>query len=96
MDDKLFADLLASAQEMVQIEKGAQQPAAIRTYERPDTKAIRRNLNMKQDEFAQAIGVSTSLVQTWEQHRRYPDCAPLKLFSLLEKEPEFIRQLQAV
>ncbi len=96
MDDRLFNDLLASAEEMVAIESGTVQATEVREYQRPDSKRIRKSLHLKQDEFAAAIGVSTSLVQSWEQQRRYPEGAPLKLLRLLEVQPEIITQLRAV
>ena len=96
MEDNLFDDLLASAEEMVAIESGNVQATVTREYQRPDSKRIRKSLHLKQDEFAAAIGVSTSLVQSWEQQRRYPDGASLKLLRLLEAKPEIITQLQAV
>ena len=96
MEDNLFNDLIASAEEMVAIESGDVQAGITREYQRPDSKQIRKNLHLKQDEFAAAIGVSTSLVQSWEQQRRYPDGASLKLLRLLEVKPEIITQLQSI
>lgn len=96
MDKQLFNDLLNATQEMVNIEQGKQTATIMREYDRPNTKAIRTQLGLKQDEFAKAIGVSTSLVQSWEQNRRYPDGAPLKILRLLEKKPEYISELQAI
>ena len=96
MEDNLFNDLIASAEEMVAIESGNTQEAVMREYQLPDSKRIRKNLHLKQNEFAAAIGVSTSLVQSWEQHRRYPDGASLQLLRLLEVKPEIITQLQSI
>lgn len=96
MDDKLFADLLASTEEAVAIEQGRRPAAALREYELPDVKALRSRLHLKQDELACALGVSKSLVQSWEQNRRFPDGAPLKLLRLLEKQPALLQELQVV
>ena len=94
MDSQFFTDLLASAEEALAIEKGEKAPAALREYAVPDVKSLRTHLHLKQDELAQAIGVSLSLVQSWEQKRRFPDGAPLKLLRLLEKQPALLHELQ--
>lgn len=96
MEQNLFNDLLQSAQEMADIEQGKRQAAISRSHTLPDTKKIRAVLGMKQDEFAHAIGVSPSLVQSWEQQRRTPEGAPLKILRLLEKRPQWIKELQTV
>ena len=56
MEDNLFDDLLASAEEMVAIESGNVQATVTREYQRPDSKS----LHLKQAEFAAALGVSGS------------------------------------
>ena len=60
MEDNLFDDLLASAEEMVAIESGNVQATVTREYQRPDSKRIRKSLHLKQAEFAAALGVSGS------------------------------------
>ncbi|SQC87734.1 transcriptional regulator [Klebsiella pneumoniae] len=60
MKDELFADLLASAEEMVRIEKGEQMPMEqhVHTFSEIDVKAIREATGLKQQDFAAAVGVS--------------------------------------
>ncbi|MEE1694052.1 NadS family protein, partial [Klebsiella pneumoniae] len=67
MRKELFDDLIASAKEAVEIHQGLREPARVTRFERPDVKAIRAKVHMKQDDFASLIGVSSSLVQSWEQ-----------------------------
>lgn len=98
MKDELFADLLASAEEMVKIEKGEQtpDPAHVHTFSPIDVKAIREATGLKQRDFAVAVGVSHDLVKSWETKRRQPTGAPRKLLLLLQTNPFIINQLKAI
>ena len=60
MKDELFADLLASAEEMVRIEKGEEtpEPEHVHTFSEIDVKAIREATGLRQQDFAVAVGVS--------------------------------------
>ncbi|KNC12998.1 XRE family transcriptional regulator [Klebsiella sp. RIT-PI-d] len=98
MEDKLFADLLASAEQMVRIEKGEQtpEPDYVHTFTAIDVKAIRETTGLKQQDFAMAVGVSYDLVKSWETQRRQPTGAPRKLLLLLKMNPFIIDQLKAI
>lgn len=78
MKDELFADLLASAEEMVRIEKGEEtpEPEHVHTFSEIDVKAIREATGLRQQDFAVAVGVSYDLVKSWETKRRQPTGAP--------------------
>lgn len=89
-----FNELMASVNEAVEIKQGKTAPAQITRIERPDVKAIRAKVNMKQDDFASLIGVSAALVQAWEQGRRSPAGAALKLLRIIERKPEFVQELR--
>lgn len=90
MRKELFDDLIASAKEAVEIHQGRCEASQITRVERPDVKAIRTTVNMKQDDFADLIGVSSALVQAWEQGLRTPAGAALKLLRILEVQPDFV------
>lgn len=98
MEKDLFERLLKSAEQMVAIEKGELEVPAenIRTFKIPDVKTIRSGTRLKQAEFAEALGVSTALVQSWETRRRVPNGSSRKLLLILEKHPGLIQELQAV
>ncbi|WP_054179469.1 NadS family protein [Trabulsiella odontotermitis] len=98
MEKRLFDDLLTSVNEMVAIENGECEPAPehVHRHAIPDVKKLRTSMGMKQSEFAQAVGASVSLVQSWELHRRVPTGIALKVLNLLEKEPRFIEALKSV
>lgn len=96
MKDELFADLLASAEEMVRIEKGEEtpEPEHVHTFSEIDVKAIREATGLRQQDFAVAVGVSYDLVKSWETKRRQPTGAPRKLLLLLQANPFIINQLK--
>lgn len=89
MKDELFNDLLASAQEMVEIENGRQTPAKEHThsYDLVDVKAIREAAGKSRDEFAQIIGTSTETIKSWETKRRNPAGPAQKLLRLIQTNP---------
>lgn len=93
MRKELFDELMASAKEAVEIHQGKREASRVTRYALPDVKAIRARTNMKQDDFASVIGVSSALVQAWEQGRRSPSGAALKLLRIIERKPEFIDEL---
>ncbi|CNH43465.1 putative transcriptional regulator [Yersinia thracica] len=90
MKDELFSELMASAQEALAIKKGEVKATRVTTITLPDVKAIRAKAKLKQDEFAQVVGVSPSLVQAWEQHKRTPTGSSLKLLRIIEKNPDML------
>ncbi|MCW9699837.1 MULTISPECIES: NadS family protein [unclassified Avibacterium] len=98
MDKKLFDRLVKSAEQMVAIEKGEMQPTpnAVTQFRIPDVKKIRANTHLKQNEFADLLGVSTALVQSWETARRVPNGPALKLLNILESQPQILETLRAV
>jgi putative transcriptional regulator len=53
-----------------------------------DIKAVRDELELTQQEFADSFGFSLSSVRNWEQGRRRPDKAARILLKLIEEEPE--------
>ncbi|UBX45028.1 helix-turn-helix domain-containing protein [Citrobacter werkmanii] len=85
-----FKELMESASEAVEISQGRKAAAQVTRYELPDVKAIRKQAKMKQDEFAQAIGVSSCLIQAWEQKRRIPTGTYLKVLRVIERNPEMV------
>ena len=96
MKDDMFNELVESMQQAVAIRRGEIKPARVTSYAIPDVKAIRASAGMKQDEFAQAVGVSPSLVQSWEQHKRIPNGSSLKMLRLIEKHPDMLQLFQQV
>lgn len=96
MTKEFFEELRQSAEEMVAIRKGEMAPVHITRISMPEVKQIRTKAGVKQDEFARLLGVSPSLVQAWEQQKRLPNGAALKLLKMLELNPQIIQTLKTI
>jgi putative transcriptional regulator len=55
-----------------------------------DAKAIRKKLDLTQDEMAAVLGTSPSGYKKWEQGRRQPSGAVRTLLRIMEREPEAV------
>src|SRR5712692_8524267 len=96
MDQKIFAELLDSANEALEHADGKRE---LRTTELPPPpkpvdgggiKRLRTRLKMSQAVFARCLNVSTKLVQAWESDRRRPDGPALLLVRLVERNPALV------
>lgn len=67
-------------------------PAPVFSRER--IAAIRGRLELSQPVFAQALNVSADTVRAWEQGKRSPDGAALRLLQLADSHPQWV--LEAV
>lgn len=70
MKDELFADLLASAEEMVRIEKGEQMPMEqhVHTFSEIDVKAIREATGLKQQDLQRPLALATSWLKAGKRN----------------------------
>ncbi|CAH2840393.1 NadS family protein [Salmonella enterica] len=93
-NNQFFDDLMTSVNQAVAISKGEMEPARVTKIPVPDVKAIRAKAGYKQKDFAQLVGVSPSLVEAWEQHRRVPSGSALKILKMLENNPNLIHALK--
>lgn len=96
MEKELFEQLVESMEEMVAIENGEIAPTAVHRHHLPDVKNLRVASELTQDEFAEAVGVSPSLVQSWEQKRRIPSGSSLKLLLMIERNPALLFELRTI
>ena len=90
MNDELFADLLASTQEMVEIELGQRAVAEenMHSYALVDVKKIREATGKNREEFADIIGTSVETIKSWETKRRNPAGPAQKLLRLIQFNPK--------
>lgn len=56
---------------------------------------LRKSTGLKIDDFAQAMGVSVSMVQEWESRRLKPSSTELKLMRLIQANPALSKQLMS-
>jgi putative transcriptional regulator len=57
-----------------------------------DVKAIRENLGLSQEKFADYFGVSVRTLQDWEQHRHQPNRTALNFLIVVSKEPRAVQR----
>lgn len=88
MDKELFADLMQSMKEAVEITKGELPPSRVFTVTPPDVKQVREKTGLSQSAFAQMIGVKVKTLQNWEQHRRQPTGAAAALLTIFDRAPD--------
>jgi putative transcriptional regulator len=55
-----------------------------------DAKAIRKKLDLTQDQMATVLGTSPSGYKKWEQGKRQPNGAARTLLRIMEREPEAV------
>ena len=60
-----------------------------------DVKAIRKQVNMSQAEFARAYDISKRALQEWEQGGRQPDSAARAYLTVISREPDVVRRALA-
>ena len=57
-----------------------------------DVAALRRFVQLTQEQFAEALGISARTLQNWEQDRVTPDGPGLALLKIAARHPRIIRQ----
>ena len=95
--------LIESAREAVQIERGEREAARTSKYTAAEAevepppqyvseriKEIREKMGLSQPVFAAALNVSTETVRAWEQGKREPDGATLRLLEVAEEHPAIL------
>ncbi len=96
MDDKLFAELLESANEALQHARGKRDlrsavlPPPLQPMSAAAVQRLRKKRTVSQAVLAQSLNVSTRLVQAWESGRRRPDGPALLLLRLSARRPELL------
>jgi DNA-binding transcriptional regulator YiaG len=57
-----------------------------------DVAALRRFVQLTQEQFAEALGISVRTLQNWEQDRVKPDGPGLSLLRIAARDPRVIRR----
>ncbi len=66
------------------------------TYTSARIARIRSALRLSQAVFAMALNVSVETVRAWEQGKREPDGAALRLLQIVEQHPEWIMETVSI
>lgn len=88
----MFSELKSSLEEAIDIKEN-QKSARVTRYEISDVKAIRAQLSVSQQEFAQALGTSVDTVKSWESKRRNPTGLAAKVLATIQDDPNVYKLL---
>jgi putative transcriptional regulator len=92
MKDELFNDLVDGIKEAGAWLRGEKDLPGERIsfVSEPDPRAIRKRLNLSQDDFAELLGISVRTLQNWEQGRRSPTGPAVKLLKIADRYPNIL------
>jgi putative transcriptional regulator len=92
MNDKLFAELMASLEEAGHIVREETAPSRTFTVEREplDVVGIREGYKLSQTRFAALLGISVKTLRNWEQGRRTPAGPARILLQVAAKHPDAV------
>jgi putative transcriptional regulator len=71
--NKFSRDLLQGMKEATAFAEGDKASARVHVVEVPDVRAIRQQLHMSQQRFAETYRIPLPTLKNWEQGRRAPD-----------------------
>jgi putative transcriptional regulator len=86
--------LIAAAKEARAIAGGEADPATYNIYipAQIDVKAMRKKMQLSQDQFAYRYGFTPARIRDWEQGRSNPDGAARAYLMVIEKEPKAVER----
>lgn len=90
MKKALFKELLAGVREMQAIRAGKLKPARVTKLTPEHPRAVRAQLGMTQDQFAELLGVPVGTLRNWEQGLRKPAGAAKSLLRVAAKHPKAV------
>lgn len=94
---RIYNDLRQSLVDALAYERGqrvdlrvAELPSPPKPMKPGEIRRIRRSLNASQAVFASFLCVSTKAIQSWEQGRRRPEKAALRLLHIARENPSLL------
>lgn len=63
----------------------------VRNVPRIDVRAIRKGLDLTQEEFAERFGFSVGALRHWEQGRRQPDAPARAYLTVIARDPRAVQ-----
>ena len=93
MDDEDFNGIVAGFGDAIAFAKGDTSRAHM--IAGPDVKAIRKEINLTQSEFARTYRIPVGTVRDWEQRRRQPDTGSATLLKMIQVDPEGVEKIIA-
>jgi putative transcriptional regulator len=90
--NKFSRDLVQGMKEAVDFAEGKQNGAVVHSVEVPDVRAIRRQLHMSQQRFAETYRIPLPTLKNWEQGRRAPDAPAAAYLHAISRQPMVIKE----
>lgn len=84
---KFFDSLGKGLEEAIDFAEGKRINARVYSPSPIDLKALRKQINMTQEEFAATFGIGLGTLRHWERGDRKPKGAALVLLNLVQKDP---------
>lgn len=82
-----FESIKQGLDEAVEFSKGQVSKAVVHEFGPVEVKQIRAKLEMSQNEFASAFGISVSTLRHWERGDRAPHGPALVLLNVVSRDP---------
>jgi putative transcriptional regulator len=90
--NKFSRDLVRGMEEAAAFAEGKKAGAGIHVVEVPDVRAIRRQLHMSQQRFAETYRIPLPTLKNWEQGRRAPDAPAAAYLQAISRQPTAIKE----
>jgi putative transcriptional regulator len=87
---KFGEQLIESLTDALTHARGETSGVRVHTVEVPDVRAIRRQLHMSQQQFADTYRIPLSTLKNWEQGRRHPDAPAAAYLQAIARRPHEI------
>jgi putative transcriptional regulator len=89
---KFSRDLMQGTEEAAAFAEGKKSGARVHVVEVPDVRAIRRQLHMSQQRFAETYRMPLPTLKNWEQRRRAPDAPAAAYLQAIARQPKAIKE----
>jgi putative transcriptional regulator len=90
--NKFSRDLLEGMKEAAAFVEGKRTGARVHVVEVPDVRAIRQQLHMSQQRFAETYRIPLPTLKNWEQGRRAPDAPAAAYLHAISRQPKVIKE----
>jgi putative transcriptional regulator len=90
--NKFSQDLVQGLKEAADFVEGKTTGARVHSVEVPDVRAIRQQLHMSQQRFAETYRIPLPTLKNWEQGRRAPDAPASAYLQAISRQPKVIKE----
>jgi len=90
--NKFSRDLVQGMKEAADFAEDKKAGARVHVVEVPDVRAIRQQLHMSQQRFAETYRIPLPTLKNWEQGRRAPDAPAAAYLQAIARQPRVIKE----